>query len=176
MATISLRGQTTQTCGELPPTGQTAPAFTLLDNHLKARSLGDFSGQRKLIYTLPSLDTPVCAKSSRKLVEQCQAASLSDENIAVLIISADLPFAQQRFCKQHKLNAVTSLSLHCDTAFGIDYGLLIADGPLTGLTARAILVLDEQDTVLYTELVSEIGHEPDYEAALTAIRARAISD
>jgi len=173
MATITLRGQTTQTCGELPPIGHTAPAFTLLDNHLKACSLNDFSGQRKLIYTVPSLDTPVCAKSTRKLVEQLHTASLSDDNIAVLIISADLPFAQQRFCKQHKLNAIKSLSLHRDTAFGIGYGLIISDGPLAGLTARAILVLDEQDTVLYTELVTEIGHEPDFNAALSAIQAKA---
>jgi thiol peroxidase len=171
MATITLRGQATETCGKLPPTGHTAPAFTLLDNTLHARSLSDFTGCRKLIYTLPSLDTPVCATSTRKLVEHLRTADQSSDNVSVLIISADLPFAQQRFCTQHKLESVTPLSLHRDTAFGHDYGLLITDGPLTGLLARAILVLDEQDTVLYTELVDEIGNEPDYSAALAALKS-----
>jgi thiol peroxidase len=170
MATITLRGQATETFGRLPPVGHTAPAFSLLNNKLEACSLSDFSGRRKLIYTLPSLDTPVCAKSSRKLVEQLQAAKQVDENTTVLIISADLPFAQQRFCKQHRLDAITMLSLHRDMAFGREYGLLITDGPLSGLLARAVLVLDEQDTVRYTELVSEIGHEPDYAAALAALQ------
>jgi len=169
MATISLRGQAMQTCGELPAIGHTAPNFTLLDTTLQARSLDDFAGRRKLIYSVPSLDTPVCAKSTRKLVEQLQAAGQADDHIAVLLISADLPFAQQRFCKQHKLDTITPLSLHRDSAFAHGYGLLISDGPLAGLTARAILVLDEQDRVQYTELVSEIGHEPDYAAALAAL-------
>ena len=169
MATISLRGEETHTCGELPAVGQIAPAFTLLDTRLQERSLAEFSGRRKLIYILPSLDTPVCAKSTRKLVEQLQAAGQGGDDIAVLIISADLPFAQHRYCIQHKLLQVTPLSLHRHTDFGHDYGLLITDGPLAGLTARALLVLDEQDTIRYTELVNEISNEPDYSAALAAL-------
>lgn len=176
MATISLRGQLTHTSGELPAVGETAPAFTLLDVGLKSRSLSDFSGQCKLIYVLPSLDTPVCAKSTRLLVEQLQASGEVGDNVAVLIISADLPFAQQRYCLQHKLLQVTPLSLHRHPDFGQDYGLLITDGPLAGLTARAILVLDEKDTVRYTELVRDIGDEPDYTAALTALKNAAMTN
>lgn len=170
MASITLRGQATQTCGQLPAIGSNAPDFALLDSHLKTRTLREFSGQCKLIYTLPSLDTPVCAKSSRKLVAQCQAANLIDTGLVILIISADLPFAQQRFCKQHQLNHVITLSLHRDTGFGVDYGLLINDGPLAGLTARALLILNEQNQVVYTELVSDISDEPNYDAALQALQ------
>lgn len=174
MATIHLRGKATQTCGQLPAIGEAAPGFSLLDDRLQVRTLSEFSGRCKLIYALPSLDTPVCAQSTLKLVEHCRAANLigngNDDEVVILIISADLPFAQQRFCKQHKLNDVTTLSLHRDTAFGVDYGLLINDGPLAGLTARALLVLDEQDRIVYTELVDEISAEPDYAAALQALK------
>ena len=162
MAVISLRGQTTNTCGELPPIGHTAPEFTLLDDQLQVRSLSDFAGI-KLIYTVPSLDTPVCAKTTRKLVEQLNAAG-QRQDTNVILVSADLPFAQQRYCKQFKLD-ITTLSLHRDTAFGHDYGLLIEDGPLTGLLARALLLLDRDNIIRYAELVVDIGNEPDYAAA-----------
>jgi len=173
MATISLRGQVTHTSGELPTTGEAAPAFTLLDVNLQSRSLTDFYGRRKLIYALPSLDTPVCAKSTRLLVEKLRAAGEVGDDVAVLIISADLPFAQQRYCLQHKLLEVTPLSLHRHPGFADDYGLMITDGPLAGLTARAILVVDDKDTVRYTELVADIADEPDYNAALNALRTAA---
>lgn len=166
MAVISLRGQTTNTCGEPPPVNHTAPEFTLLDGQLQGRSLTDFHGN-KLIYTVPSLDTPVCARSTRKLVEQLNAAGQL-HNSDVILISADLPFAQQRFCKQFKLD-ITTLSLHRDTAFGHNYGLLIEDGPLSGLLARALLVLDQDNCIRYCELVADIGDEPDYAAALQVL-------
>jgi len=166
MAVISLRGQPTNTCGELPPVGHTAPEFTLLDSRLQGRSLADFSGN-KLIYTVPSLDTPVCAKTTRKLVEQLNAAGqLQDVN--VILISADLPFAQQRYCQQFKLD-ITALSLHRDTAFGRNYGLLIDDGPLTGLLARGLLVLDQDSIIRHGELVADIGDEPDFTTALQVL-------
>jgi thiol peroxidase len=167
MAVISLRGQATQTYSEPPTIGHTAPEFSLLDQKLQARSLADFAGLNKLIYTVPSLDTPVCAKTTRQLVEQLNDAGRQD-NTAVILISADLPFAQQRYCKQYKLD-ITTLSLHRDTAFGRDYGLLIEDGPLTGLLARALLVLDRSNIVRHAELVADIGNEPDYTAALQVL-------
>ena len=166
MAVISLRGLPTNTCGELPPLNHTAPEFTLLDSQMQGRSLADFAGN-KLIYTVPSLDTPVCAKTTRKLVEQLNAAG-QQQDVTVILISADLPFAQHRYCKQFKLD-ITTLSLHRDTAFARNYGLLIEDGPLTGLLARALLVLDRDNIIRHSELVADIGDEPDYAAALQVL-------
>lgn len=171
MATVTLRGQMTNTCGNLPVIGTTAPEFTLLDQSLQCRSLADFSSQAKLIYTVPSLDTQVCAKSTRKLVEQLTSMTdpAADSTPVILLISADLPFAQQRFNKQYKLDKAVFLSLHRDSAFGRNYGLLINDGPLEGLLARALLVLDRNNIVCHTELVAEIGDEPDFSAALQVL-------
>lgn len=173
MATIYLKGQTTHTCGETLQKGQTAPSFSLLDTRLKKRTLDEFTGQRKLIYTLPSLDTPVCAQSTRKLYQLLQLAKCDNSDFTLLIISADLPFAQQRFCKQHKLHPLISLSVHNDASFGQNYGLFITDGPLAGLLARSLLVLDEQNTVLHAELVNDITDAPDFSAALHALQSAA---
>ena len=166
MAEITLHGDPFHTCGELPAPGAPAPDFRLTDSDLKDLSLADFKGRRKLISSVPSLDTPVCALSTRKFNERAE-----QENAAVfLIVSADLPFAMKRFCGAEQTEKVKTLSMMRDRSFAKDYGLLIEDGPLAGLCARAILVLDEQDLVLYQQLVPEIADEPDYEAAFLALR------
>ena len=129
---------------------------------LKDVTLADFKGKKKLLNIVPSLDTPVCATSTKKFNEH--AAGRND--VVMLMISADLPFAQQRFCHIEKLSNVITLSLMRSRKFAKDYGVLITDGPLEGITARAVVVIDENDKVIYTQLVPEIGQEPDYEAAL----------
>lgn len=165
MATFTLRGTPFQTHGDLPRTGSDAPGFRLVSGELKDVSLHDFVGKRKVLNIFPSVDTPVCATSVRKFNEK--AASLQDA--VVLCISADLPFAQARFCGAENLKNVHNLSLMRGAAFAKDYGVLIENGPLAGLTARAVVVLDKDNTVLHAELVSELANEPDYDAALKAL-------
>ena len=133
---------------------------------LKDVSLADYRGKKKILNIVPSLDTPVCATSTRKFNEK--GGSLP--RTVVLVISADLPFAMKRFCTTEGLNNVVSLSLIRGKTFAKDYGVLIEDGPLAGLTARAVVVLDENDKVIYKELVPEIAQEPNYEAALAAAK------
>jgi len=151
--------------GTFPSVGQIAPAFTLVDKDLKDVTLQSFAGQRKVLNIVPSLDTAVCATSTRKFNEA--AAALN--NTAVLVISADLPFAMGRFCVAEGLENVTPLSLMRGRDFMRNYGVKIADTVLAGLTARAVLVLDENDRILHAELVDDITHEPDYAAALAAL-------
>ncbi|MCK9193686.1 MAG: thiol peroxidase, partial [Nevskia sp.] len=134
---------------------------------LKDMTLHDFSGKKKVLNVFPSVDTPTCAMSVRKFNEK--AAGLPDA--VVLCISADLPFAQKRFCGAEGLSNVVTLSLMRGRNFSKDYGLLIENGPLSGLTARAVIVLSADNKVLYTELVPEIGSEPNYDAALAALSA-----
>jgi thiol peroxidase len=165
MATISLRGKPVQTSGELPKVGSSIPGFRLVDGNLKDVSLHDFAGKRKVLSIFPSIDTPTCATSVRKFNQE--AARLKDT--VVLCISADLPFAQKRFCAAEGIENVVTLSLMRDRSFARDYGVLIEDGPLAGLTARAILVLDADNVVRYSQLVAEISDEPDYAAALKAL-------
>lgn len=165
MATITLRGKPFQTNGELPKVGSDAPGFRLVANDLKDTSLHDFAGKRKLLNIFPSVDTPVCATSVRKFNEK--AASLTDA--VVLCISADLPFAQARFCGAEGIKNAHTLSLMRGGAFAKDYGVLIDNGPFAGLTARAVVVLDANNKVLHSELVTEVAHEPDYDAALKAL-------
>ncbi len=165
MATITLKGRPCHTIGQLPAVGSRAPEFKLVDAELRDVSLGQFAGKRKVLNIVPSLDTPVCATQTRKFNER--AAAL--ENTVVLVVSADLPFAQKRFCASEGLDRVVALSMMRDRNFAKDYGVLITDGPLAGLCARAVLVLDENDTVRHAQLVPEIGQEPDYEAALSAL-------
>ena len=165
MATVSFKGNPIHTCGDLPAVGSKAPAFTLVNQTLQDVSLADFSGRRKLLNVFPSLDTSVCAKSIRTFHEFAKG----HVGPAYLMISADLPFAQARFATTEGLAHVTMLSMMRDRQFARDYGVLLVDGPLAGLAARAVFVLDEQDVVLYTELVAEIGHEPDYDTALRAL-------
>ncbi len=164
MAQITLRGNPANTVGNLPAAGQTAPAFTLTAADLSDKTLADFAGKRKVLNIFPSVDTGVCAQSVRTFNQR--AAAL--QNAVVLCISADLPFAQARFCGAEGLDNVVTLSTF-RSSFGQDYGVALADTPLRGLTARAVLVLDENNRVLHAELVPEIGQEPNYDAALAAL-------
>jgi thiol peroxidase len=165
MATITLHGNEIHTNSELPGVGGTAPDFHLVDAELNDRRLADYQGKKKLLNIVPSLDTPVCATSTKKFNE----AAKGRDDVVMLIISADLPFAQGRFCTGEGLKNVIPLSMMRSRNFGKDYGVLITDGPLAGITARAVVVLDENNKVVYTEMVPEIGQEPDYESALAAL-------
>jgi thioredoxin-dependent peroxiredoxin len=165
MANITLKGNKITTSGELPKVGSQAPDFRLVDAALKDLSLAEFAGKRKVLNIVPSLDTSVCATSTRKFNEK--AAALKDT--VVLVISADLPFAMKRFCETEGIKNVIPLSLMRSRNFAKDYGVLIQDGPLEGITARAVVVLDKNNKVLHTQLVPEIATEPDYEKALAAL-------
>jgi len=165
MAQTALKGNPVNLAGELPAVGSTAPDFKLVDKDLADRSLADFAGKKRLLNIVPSLDTDVCATSTRKFNE-----SFTGRPDAVcLVVSADLPFAAGRFCSTEGLTNVHTLSMMRSRNFGKDYGVLIEDGPLAGVTARAVVVIDENDKVVYTELVPEITQEPDYDAALKAL-------
>ena len=165
MASVTLDGNACNTNGELPAVGSTAPDFHLVDGKLGDVRLADYSGKRLLMNIVPSLDTPTCAISTKKFNDY--AAERND--VEVLVISADLPFAQGRFCGAEELEDVTPLSLMRGRGFAKDYGVLITDGPLAGITTRAVVVLDADHKVVYTELVPEIADEPNYEAALAAL-------
>jgi len=166
MASITLKGTGINTCGNLPAVGSKAPAFNLTAKDLSDVGLDAYAGKKKILNIVPSLDTGVCATSAKTFNEK--VASL--QGVALLDISADLPFAAARFCDSHALANIVPLSTFRSPAFGKDYGVEIVDGPLRGLTARAVLVLDENNTVLHAELVPEIVQEPDYEAALAALK------
>ena len=166
MATVTLGGEPISVGGNFPRPGDTAHSFMLVDKDLKDVSLSSFWGKRKVLNIVPSLDTPVCAESTRKF----NAAASALPNTVVLVISADLPFAQARFCGAEGLNNVVTLSTLRGRDFHKDYGVMIMDPPLSGLTARAVVVLNEQDKVVHAELVAEIKQEPNYEAALAAAR------
>ncbi len=165
MAKITLKGNPCNTNGELPRTGKAAPDFRLADGDLTDRTLADWAGKKKVLSFVPSLDTPVCQTSTRTFNER--AGAIGDA--VVLVISADLPFAMGRFCGAEGLTNVVPLSLVRGKNAAKDYGVLITDGPLEGLTARAMVVLDADNKVLHTELVPEIAQEPDYDAALAAL-------
>jgi thiol peroxidase len=165
-AAVKLDGAPVTLFGTFPAVGQKAPAFTLVNKELQDVSLQDFAGKRKVLNIVPSLDTEVCATSTRRFNE---AASKLD-NTVVLVISADLPFAMARFCVAEGLDNVITLSLMRGRDFMRNYGVKIADTALSGLTARAVLVLDENDKVLHAELVDDITHEPNYDAALVALK------
>ncbi len=165
MAMITLKGDPFLTNGELPAVGDQSPHFDLVNNQLEQITLANFEGKRKLLNIVPSLDTPVCAESAREFNRSAGGA----DNVSVLVISADLPFAQGRFCETDGVNNVTALSMMRDKEFAEQYGVLITNGPLKGLCARAVVVLDEQNRVVYTELVQEITREPNYEAAIAAL-------
>jgi thiol peroxidase len=165
MATVTLQGNPIHTSGDLPAVGSTASDFRLVTKDLADKNLGDFSGKKKLLNIVPSLDTPVCAISTKKFNEYAKDRG----DLVVLIISADLPFASDRFCSSEGLENVITLSMMRSRNFAKDYGMLIEDGPLAGITARAVVILDESNKVMYTQLVPEIGQEPDYDAALAAL-------
>ena len=166
MAQVTLRGNPVQVEGELPKTGSTAPEFSLVAVDLSEASLETFAGKRKVLNIFPSVDTPTCATSVRKFNAQVNDVN----NTVVLCISTDLPFAQARFCGAEGPENVKNLSDFREAAFAVDYGVAIADGPLTGLTARSVVVLDENDTVLHSQLASELGQQPNYEAALAVLK------
>jgi len=166
MAQVTRRGNPVQIKGELPQVGSTAPAFTLVGGDLADVTLETFAGKRKVLNIFPSVDTPTCATSVRKF--NAQANDLT--NAVVLCISADLPFAQARFCGAEGLENVKNLSTMRGAEFMETYGVAIVDGPMAGLTTRAVVVLDEDNKVLHSELVPEIGQEPDYDAALAVLK------
>lgn len=165
MATITLKGTPIETIGDLPKVGEKAPAFTLTKRDLSETTLDDFAGKRIVLNIFPSIDTQVCATSVRRF--NVEAAKL--ENSVVLCVSADLPFAHERFCGAEGIDDVLSLSSFRSEAFGKDYGVKITSGPLTGLMSRAVVIIDESVKVIYTEQVPEIVQEPNYEAALAAL-------
>ncbi len=165
MATVKLEGNEIHTIGELPGIGTKAPDFLLTKADLSDVTLKDFSGKKKILNIVPSLDTPVCATSAKKFNEEASRI----DNCVILTISNDLPFAQKRFCDAEKIDRVLTLSQLRNREFGKNYGVEIVDGPLAGLLARAIVVLDENDTVIYTQLVPEITQEPDYDRAIKAV-------
>lgn len=164
MAQITLEGNPFQTVGSLPAKGSQAPAFSLTATDLSEKTAGDFRGKTLVLNIFPSIDTSVCASSVRRFNQE--ASALADT--VVLCISADLPFALHRFCAAEGLDRVVSLSAF-RSSFGKDYGVTIVDGPLAGLLARAVVIVDKQGKVIHTEQVPEITQEPDYQAALKAL-------
>ena len=165
MAVLTLQGNEINTNGELPKVGSNAPNFMLVNSEMEDVSLTNYQGKKKLLSIVPSLDTPVCATSTKKFDK------LAKEKLdtVFITISADLPFAVSRFCKAEGVSNVITLSMMRSRNFAKDYGVLITDGPLAGITARAIIVLNETNEVIYSELVSEIADEPDYDAALALL-------
>ncbi len=164
MATIKFQGNPLHTSGELPAVGSKAPDFTLVSGKLADVTLATYAGKKKVLNIVPSLDTPTCAMSTRKFNEK--ASKL--DNTVVLVISADLPFAQCRFCETEGLTDVIPLSTF-RSSFSGDYGVTLTDTILAGLTARAIVIIGEDDKVIYTQLVDELANEPDYDSALAIL-------
>lgn len=165
MAQITLQGNPVQTVGNLPAVGMEAPSFKLVKTDLSEASMQDFAGKNIILNIFPSLDTSVCAASVRRFNKE---AGESPDTV-VLCISADLPFAHQRFCEIEGLNDVIPLSVFRSPEFGRDYGVTITSGPLAGLMSRAVVVIDKSGEVAYTEQVPEITQEPDYDASLLAL-------
>jgi len=165
MSQVTLGGNPITVNGKFPQKGDAAPAFSLVAKDLSDATLATFAGKRKILNIFPSIDTPTCAASVRQFNAQANAKP----NTVVLCISADLPFAQGRFCGAEGLENVINLSTMRGREFLDSYGVAIASGPLVGVAARAVVVLDENDRVLHSELVSEIKNEPDYAAALAAL-------
>lgn len=165
MAQVTLHGDAFQTVGELPTAGSSAPDFKLTASNLSDKTLASYAGKKKLLNIFPSVDTPVCATSVKKFSEHAK----NHADVAVLMVSADLPFAHARFCTAEGVDNVENLSMLRDKSFARDYGTLIIDGPFAGVSARAVVVLDEDNKVVHSELVSEIADEPDYDAALAAL-------
>ena len=165
MAQVTLKGNPIHTVGELPRVGAAAPNFTLTRKDLAEISLADFKGQRVVLNIFPSIDTPTCATSVRTF--NAKASALT--NTVVLCVSQDLPFAAGRFCGAEGLDNVIPASAFRNADFGQSYGVMLSDGPLRGLLARSVVVLDEAGKVVHTQLVPEIANEPDYAAALAVL-------
>lgn len=162
---VTLGGKPVKIEGVFPKIGDKAPAFSLVNKDLEDTTLANFTGKKKVLNIVPSLDTPVCALSTRKFNQQAS----NMKNTVVLIIAADLPFAMKRFCEAEGLDKVIVLSTMRGSEFMRNYGVAIADSPLAGITARAVIVIDEHDQVIHAELVPEIKNEPNYDAALAAL-------
>ncbi len=163
MANITLEGNPISTNGELPAVGSQAPDFKLTNKDLEDKTLADFAGKKKILNIVVSLDTGICETSAKRF------SDAAGDDTVVLVISADLPFAATRVCDAAGADKAITLGMMRSKNFGKDYGVLIQDGPLAGLTARAIVVLDENNKVVYTELVPEIAQDPDYDKALAAL-------
>ena len=165
MAQLLLKGKPIHTAGTVPGVHKKAPPFKLIDKDLKERSLQEFQGKKKLITTVPSLDTGTCSTMTKRFNQWAQ----KHPEWVILVVSADLPFAQNRFCETEQVHNVVTLSTLRHQEFGKDYGILIQDGPIAGLLARAVFVLDEKDQIVYVEVVAEITQEPDYNKAMAAL-------
>ncbi|SIN72716.1 thiol peroxidase (atypical 2-Cys peroxiredoxin) [Sulfurivirga caldicuralii] len=165
MHKVTFKSEPVELSGSFPRVGDHAPDFSLTTLDLGDVTLADFAGKRKLLNIVPSLDTSVCAKSIQVFDERVG----SIDNLATLVVSADLPFAQQRFAETHGIRNITFLSLMHERQFARDYGVCIASGPLRGLCTRAVVVLDEDNIVRHAQLVPEIAQEPDYDAALAVL-------
>jgi thiol peroxidase len=165
MATVTFKGNEINTFGNLPEVGSKAPAFSLVGSGLNDVKNGDFAGKKVVLNIFPSLDTPTCAASVRRF--NAEAAKLPDT--VVVCVSKDLPFAHGRFCSTEGIANVVTASEFRGNAFGKDFGVMLTDGPLQGLMARAVVVLDKDGTVLHSKFVPEITEEPDYQAAIAAL-------
>lgn len=165
MSTITFKGNPINTIGSLPEVGNQAQEFTMVSSDLSEKNLADYTGKRVVLNIFPSIDTGICAASARKFNEE--ASTL--DNTVVINVSRDLPFALSRFCAAEGLNNVETLSDFRGN-FGEDYGVTLSDSPLKGLLSRAVVVLDENAKVIYTEQVPEIGQEPNYEAAIASLK------
>jgi thiol peroxidase len=166
MADVLFKGTPAHTSGELPKVGSKAPDFKLTAGDLSEVSLASFKGKKKLLSIVHSLDTGVCAASTKRFNDFAKNRA----DVVVLVVSCDLPFAQGRFCTAEGIKNVVTLSMMRDRHFAKDYGVLMTDSPLAGLCARSTLVLDENDKVLYTQLGPELTVEPDYDRALAALK------
>jgi thiol peroxidase len=165
MAEITLQGNKINTNGDVPKVGSAAPDFVLVDSDLNDISLSNYDGKNIILNIIPSLDTPVCQKSTK--IFNDKASSLS--GVVVLAVSADLPFAMKRFCSSESIESVKPMSMMRSRNFAKDYGVLLVDGPLSGITARAVIVIDKDKKIIHSELVQEIANEPNYEAALNSL-------
>ncbi|WP_455374962.1 thiol peroxidase [Kaarinaea lacus] len=165
MATFTIKGKGFTTNGDLPAVGSQAPDFKLTNSRLKDKTLTDFKGKKKVIYTVTSLDTDVCEQTAKAFSE----AFGQHDGAELLIISGDLPFAQSKVANEKQIKNATMLSEMRNRNFAKDYGVLIQDGPLAGLMARAVIVIDENNKVSYTQFVKEITEAPDYNSALSAL-------
>ena len=165
MTEITLQGNKINTNGDVPKVGSNAPDFTLVNSDLNDVSLASYDGMNIILNIIPSLDTPVCQKSTKIFNEK--ASSLSD--VVILAVSADLPFAMKRFCTTESIESVKPLSMMRSRNFAKDYGVLLVDGPLSGITARAVIVIDKNKKIIHSELVQEVANDPDYEAALKSL-------
>lgn len=166
LTTVTLRGTSITLDGTFPKVGDTASDFILVNEELKDISLSDFKGKRVLLNIFPSLDTKTCAMSVREFNEKATEM----KNTVVLAISKDLPFAQSRFCSTEGIKNLIPLSAFRNNSFGKDYGIAIKDSPMAGLLARAVIIINENGKIIYTELVPEISHEPNYKAALAVLK------